>query len=213
MPDPGIPGEISGSLCKKMRNSPHTASFHFKQMYKLNQFHGNWFNLYTPLNRLAIYSHSKESFTKNIAHISGDSHFERSRRKDKFPPPKKSLFTMKDVSVLIPTAKRPHFLSTALESVARQTALDRIGEVLVIENGEDRGSGDVCKRFPNLPIKYIYRNPTIPASERTVSILREGSLPFVALLHDDDWWFDFHLERSLEKLGKEPSLPQHIQAT
>jgi len=112
---------------------------------------------------------------------------------------------MKDVSVLIPTAKRPHLLSTALESVARQTAIARIGEVLVIENGEDRGSDAVCKRFPNLPIRYLYRNPTISPSERTVSTLSEGSLPFVALLHDDDWWLDFHLERSLEKLEKEPS--------
>ena len=111
---------------------------------------------------------------------------------------------MKDVSILLPTAKRHHLLPTALESVARQTAIARIGEVVVIENGEDRRSEDICKCFPNLPIKYIYRNPTIPASERTASILREGSLSFVALLHDDDWWLDFHLERSLANLDINP---------
>jgi len=70
---------------------------------------------------------------------------------------------MKDVSVLIPTAKRPDLLHTALESVDRQTEIARIGEVVVIENGEDRGSADVCKRFPNLPIRYLYRNPTVSA--------------------------------------------------
>ena len=113
---------------------------------------------------------------------------------------------MKDISILIPTAKRPHFLRTALKSVARQTALSRVGEIIVIENGEDRSSEEVCRQFPSLPIKYIYRNPPVPPSERTVSVLGEASLPFVALLHDDDWWLDFHLERSLEPLDKTLSI-------
>lgn len=113
---------------------------------------------------------------------------------------------MKDTSVLITTAKRPHFLPTALESVARQTALGRIGEVIVIENGEDRRSESVCRKFPNLPIKYIYRNPPIPLSKWMVGTLSEASLPFVAMLHDDDWWLDFHLERSLRKLDQQKNL-------
>ena len=113
---------------------------------------------------------------------------------------------MKDTSILITTAKRPHFLPTALESVARQTALDRIGEVIVIENGEDRRSEAICQKFPNLPIKYIYRNPPVPLSRWMVATLSEASLPMVAMLHDDDWWLDFHLERSLRKLDQEHSL-------
>jgi len=113
---------------------------------------------------------------------------------------------MKDTSILIPTYKRPHLLLAALESVARQTAVDRIGEIVVIENGSDRRSEKVCQKFPGLPIKYIFRNPTVPVSKLTVVTLSETSLPNVALLHDDDWWLDFHLERSLEKLDTMPEL-------
>lgn len=113
---------------------------------------------------------------------------------------------MKDISILIPTCRRAHFLQAALQSVARQTALARIGEVLVMENGEDRRSEAVCQQFPNLPIKYIYRDPTIPLSKWTVATLSEASLPLVAMLHDDDWWLDFHLERSLGKLDDQPNL-------
>jgi len=113
---------------------------------------------------------------------------------------------MKDTSVLISTCKRPHFLIAALESVARQTAVDRIGEIIVVENGSDRGSEKVCQKFPSLPIKYIFRNPMVPLSKLTVTLLSESSLPLVAMLHDDDWWLDFHLERSLEKLDTKPEL-------
>ena len=113
---------------------------------------------------------------------------------------------MKDTSILIPTCKRPHFLVTALESVARQTAVDRIGEIVVMENGGNRESEKVCQKFPNLPIKYIFRDPLVPVSDLTVAVLRESSLPNVAMLHDDDWWFDFHLERGLGNLDSHPNV-------
>lgn len=113
---------------------------------------------------------------------------------------------MQDTSILIPTCRRPHFLEAALAGVARQTAVDRIGEVLVIENGGDRRSEAVCKKFPNLPIKYIFRNPVVPVSKLIVAVFSEANLPFVALLHDDDWWLDFHLDRSLKKLDSQPKL-------
>jgi|ERR1017187_7699351 glycosyltransferase involved in cell wall biosynthesis len=113
---------------------------------------------------------------------------------------------MQDTSILIPTCRRPHFLEAALASVARQTALNRIGEVLVIENGEDRRSEDVCRKFRGLPIKYVFRNPVVPVPKLLVATMREAGLPFVAMLHDDDWWFDFHLKRSLEKLAARPDL-------
>src|ERR1035437_8916205 len=111
---------------------------------------------------------------------------------------------MKDISILLPTCRRPQLLLTALESVARQTASGRIGEVLVMENGLDRGSEEVCRRFSNLPIKYIYRDPVVPAETRTTVTFREASLPLVAVLHNNDWWDDFHLARSVASLEQHP---------
>jgi GT2 family glycosyltransferase len=51
------------------------------------------------------------------------------------------------VTVIIPTCSRPHFLREALESVRQQTALDRIGQVIVSENGGCRDSQAVCEEL------------------------------------------------------------------
>jgi hypothetical protein len=48
------------------------------------------------------------------------------------------------VTVIIPTCNRPQFLREALESVRQQTALDRIGQVIVSENGGCREYNTVC---------------------------------------------------------------------
>src|ERR1035437_5923353 len=121
---------------------------------------------------------------------------------------------MKDISILLPTCRRPQLPLppsrppqlplTALDCVARLPGSGRIGEVLVMENGLDRGSEEVCRRFSNLPIKYIYRDPVVPAETRTTVTFREASLPLVAVLHDDDWWDDFHLARSVASLEQHP---------
>jgi glycosyltransferase involved in cell wall biosynthesis len=113
---------------------------------------------------------------------------------------------MKDTSILIPTVNRPGLLITALESVARQQGVERIGEIFVFENGLNRSSKEVCEKFPALPIKYIFRDPPVPLSKLTVANFTGPQLPYVAMLHDDDWWMPFHLERSLAQLDKEPGI-------
>ncbi|MDB5336972.1 MAG: glycosyltransferase family 2 protein [Planctomycetaceae bacterium] len=109
-------------------------------------------------------------------------------------------------TIHIPTADRPKMLRTALHSVASQSALSGVDEVLVIENLGNRESENVCKEFPQLPIKYVFRNPPIPpgidAARDTMSRIRGGRL---ALLFDDDWWMDHHLERALQSFADHPS--------
>ena len=108
------------------------------------------------------------------------------------------------VTVIIPTCNRPHFLREAIESVRQQTALDRIGQVIVSENGGCRDSQAVCEEFPGLPICYLYQEPPVPVSLHLREIWPHVKSPLVAFLHDDDWWAPEHLERSTQALDDGP---------
>lgn len=109
------------------------------------------------------------------------------------------------ISVLVPTANRPAMLRTALRSVAAQTALSTVTEVVVIENLGNRASEAVCQEFPQLPIRYVYRDPPIPpgieASRDALSRIRCQRL---ALLFDDDWWMEKHLENAMTSFKNHP---------
>jgi glycosyltransferase involved in cell wall biosynthesis len=108
-----------------------------------------------------------------------------------------------DTFVLIPTANRSHYLETALESVARQTARGRIKEVRVMENGGDRRSEALCARFADrLPIRYVFRQPCLTPLEHG-QVIAEEVYPcrYIAILHDDDWWSPDHLGASLDALA------------
>ena len=111
---------------------------------------------------------------------------------------------MPDLSILIPTANRPQFLTHSLASIARQSAFHRIAEVVVMENGGNRASEEVCQQFPNLPVRYMFREPRIPIAGLLASWFGEARFPIVAMLHDDDWWAAEHLARGLAALEKNP---------
>jgi len=105
------------------------------------------------------------------------------------------------VAVIIPTANRPEFLRNALRSVSTQTAVTRIAEVLVSENGGNETSRAICAEFAGLPIRYLFRTPTTSAMEHGNLLL--GALPqcdLTAFLHDDDWWAPYHLEHGIKAL-------------
>jgi glycosyltransferase involved in cell wall biosynthesis len=108
---------------------------------------------------------------------------------------------MTPISVLLPTANRPAMLRTALRSVAAQTSLSRVAEVVVIENLSNRESEAVCQEFPQLPIKYFFRDPPLsPGIESTRDALTKLRCNHIAILFDDDWWMDCHLENAIDAL-------------
>ena len=108
-------------------------------------------------------------------------------------------------TVLLPTASRPELLRGALQSIATQTAVARIERIVVSENGSDPRSRAVCEEFAQLPITYIYREPTVRPLEHGRILMREcleGDI--TCILHDDDWWMPNHLEDALAALEAEP---------
>ncbi|HUB67231.1 MAG TPA: glycosyltransferase family A protein [Candidatus Methylacidiphilales bacterium] len=106
------------------------------------------------------------------------------------------------VTVLIPTAKRPDMLVAALRSISEQTAIKEIVEVIVSENAGDSRSKEVCQQFPNLPIKYIFREPQMSAVEHFSSLKKASwSGEFTVMLHDDDWWTPDFLRKGIDALN------------
>ena len=96
-------------------------------------------------------------------------------------------------------------LRLALQSVAGQTALAKISRVFVSENAGDRASEAVCREFPQLPIRYIRRDPPLPSLGHAQVLMRdclEGEL--IAILHDDDWWLPNHLEDAIAAMAACP---------
>jgi hypothetical protein len=109
------------------------------------------------------------------------------------------------VNVIIPTASRPSMLRTALQSVANQTAIEEIDQVLVSENGGSRESEEVCREFPMLPITYVYRTLPVSVMEHGRILIRENlQSELTAFLHDDDWWLPTHLANAIEALRTHP---------
>ena len=109
------------------------------------------------------------------------------------------------ITVLIPTAKRPDLLANALRSVAEQTALRQITEIIVSESAGDSRSGGVCRQFPNLPITYILRDPQMHMTEHFSALKKaKWSGELTAILHDDDWWTPDHIDKAIEALRSHP---------
>jgi len=104
------------------------------------------------------------------------------------------------IQVLIPTRRRPDYLRVALESVRSQSAVGRVGTVVVSENGSSRESEKVCREFSDLPILYLFQEPELDCLAHARALAMIDRHPYTAVLHDDDWWTPCHLEVALQAL-------------
>ena len=112
------------------------------------------------------------------------------------PPPQRDP----DLTVLILTHDRTAFLTTSLRSVRLQTALHRIKEIIISDNGPLRLGAAVVTQFTDLPIRYI-QSPTDTNFCTHVHLgIGLVETPLMAILHDDDWWHPGHLQASLAAL-------------
>jgi glycosyltransferase involved in cell wall biosynthesis len=108
------------------------------------------------------------------------------------------------ISVLVPTRRRPEMLRSALLSIQNQSRLDVIVEVLVSENSEDDRSEDVCRSFPDLPIRFTRQNPVKSLAGHFQWLVDHSSSEYVAWLSDDDMWGRYHLEEAARLLEQHP---------
>jgi glycosyltransferase involved in cell wall biosynthesis len=115
-------------------------------------------------------------------------------------------------TIVLPTTNRPCMLRNVLESIRRQTALDRVTRVIVSENAGGSQTASVCAEFPDLPIEYHFQQLPLGPKEHLSLLLGMNSDPYVALVCDDDWWAPGHLAVALRELDLTPECVAHVSA-
>jgi glycosyltransferase involved in cell wall biosynthesis len=114
------------------------------------------------------------------------------------------------ITVVVPTANRPELLPNTLRSIARQSVLDQVDEVIVSENLGCVETALVCDQFPELPITFVMQDPPLGVLDHVAFLLTRGRSEFVAMLCDDDWWTPGHLENALTNLDRTPAASAHL---
>lgn len=114
---------------------------------------------------------------------------------------------MPDVSVIIPTYKRPEYLRRAIESVAGQTYRD--WEILVVgrTSGPEDPTHEVVREFAQkrIPLRYLEQKNTSVSAARNMGIA-QGAAKYVAFLDDDDEWLPHKLEAQVSFLDSHPEI-------
>jgi len=108
------------------------------------------------------------------------------------------------VDVRIPAHGRPQYLVKAIESVLSQTLTS--WRLVVSEDGD--GGGEIEKAVePYLSdprVSYVATKEHVGAARNMTSLISRGSAPYVALLHDDDFWNAEYLEHHVGFLEQHP---------
>jgi hypothetical protein len=98
------------------------------------------------------------------------------------------------LTVIVPTYRRHSMLRSALQSIAGQSRVDLITEVLVSENSEEVASREVCSEFGSLPIRWVQQQPAHKGYTHFAHLLGEAKGEFVCMLGDDDLWSQSFLQ-------------------
>lgn len=94
-------------------------------------------------------------------------------------------------SVVIPAYNAEKFVSTAIESVLRQSYTDF--EIIVVDDGSRDNTAAVVAGMPDARIRYIYQENAGVSAARNTGI-RQSSGEFICFLDADDLWLENHLE-------------------
>lgn len=115
----------------------------------------------------------------------------------------RSMLAEPRVDVGIPTRGAAPFLAEAIESVLAQTT--SAWRLVVSENGAAGAASGIVRRFADdARIAYVANEIDVGPARNYTNLIRTGSAPYVALLHDDDRWEPTFLERRAEFLDQHP---------
>jgi Glycosyl transferase family 2 len=113
---------------------------------------------------------------------------------------------MNGLTVLVPTCRRPEYLSNCLQSIANQSRRELIGEVIVSENSSDPRSEKVVSSFAELlPIRFRRQEPDLPVYQHWLELIDCVNSSYVALIGDDDMWGRYHLEEAERAFAELPT--------
>ncbi len=90
------------------------------------------------------------------------------------------------ISIIIPTYKRYHKISKAIDSLIRQTFKN--WEAIVIDNNSNDGTRELIKSYEDDRVKFFQiNNQGVISKSRNFGITKSKGL-FIAFLDSDDWW-------------------------
>ena len=101
------------------------------------------------------------------------------------------------VSIIMPTYNADDVLENAIESVEKQTYTD--WELLVIENGKKGKAEEICKKFANKKIKYIYEEIANVSVARNIGV-DNATGKYIAFLDADDKYEKNFLEEMIKNV-------------
>jgi hypothetical protein len=116
-------------------------------------------------------------------------------------------YTDQDITVLVPTYKRPLMLRSCLQSIALQSRKDRIKAVLVSENSDESESRTISQEFNSqLPIVYLQNRQGFTPQEHGIWLSKQVETRYIAQIADDDMWSRYHLEEAIRCFDSHPSI-------
>ena len=104
------------------------------------------------------------------------------------------------VSIIIPTHNRPELVLRAVKSALNQTFKDV--EVIVVD---DVGNAPIVE-FKKLGVQYIRIPETYWISDNRNTGIKYSKGKYIALLDDDDIWFEDYLETLIPVMESDPSI-------
>lgn len=114
------------------------------------------------------------------------------------------------ISIVIPTFNRPYYLKRAIESVLKQTYKNI--EIIVVVDGVSEETKTLIeediKNKNSIPIFLIQTNEKVGGSEARNIGIRSANGELVALLDDDDEWFEDKLFSQLNILKNNKMSPE-----
>lgn len=107
------------------------------------------------------------------------------------------------ISVVIPTFERPYFLRRAIESVFKQTYHQL--EIIVVIDGVSEKTAlliDELQSNQVISIRLIQTKEKVGGSEARNIGVRQATGEYIALLDDDDEWFETKIAAQLNEIQK-----------
>lgn len=109
---------------------------------------------------------------------------------------------MPQVSVIIPTYRRPEFLRKAIASVLTQTFRDF--EVIVVDDASNDDTSEVVRSITDTRIRYIPHETNKGGGATRNTGIRNAHGEYIAFLDDDDEWLPEKLELQIKVLANSP---------
>lgn len=111
------------------------------------------------------------------------------------------------ISVIIPMYNSAGTIQQVLESVLKQTRLDLIREIIVVDDGSTDTSAEIVKKMAltNHKIKLIQKKNGGASSARNTG-MKIATGQYIAFLDSDDLWMENKIERQMEVLEKNPEI-------